>query len=216
MTDSDDQARAPVFNSVPGVVLGLCAAILIIQTLVWWSGRGGGSLLELLYWAGSVRTGAAQAAFPQAPLGGFAPWLLHVFLHFGWMHALINTGALLAFGAAAARPFGPGARGAAGFLAFFFACGVAGAGLHILFHLDAPSTMAGASTAVSGVLAAAGWTMGGRAGMLRLALPWLGVNILLALSDPFVGLPIAWAGHIGGLLAGMIAYPAFVRMFAGR
>jgi CheY-like chemotaxis protein len=76
--------------------------------------------------------------------------------------------------------------------------------------------MAGASTAVSGVLAGAGWAAGGRMGMLRLAGPWLLINIALGLAGVFMNVPISWSGHIGGLLAGALTFPLFVRVFRER
>ncbi|MFW6413549.1 MAG: rhomboid family intramembrane serine protease, partial [Oceanicaulis sp.] len=147
---------------------------------------------------------------------GLTPYVLHVFVHFGWLHALMNLGALIAFGAAAVRPFGKGLRASLGFLAFFFACAIAGAVLSKAVHWSEPSVMVGASTAISGVLAAAGWAFGGRAGMLRIAVPWLVINAVLALADPVFNHPIAWAGHIGGLVIGMVCYPLFVRTFRAR
>lgn len=204
--------RAPVFNGLPAVVLGLGLIMLAVQLVDVWSLSRGGMAHGILLWLGTVRTGEAALVGPPAPLGGFAPYVLHVFVHFGWTHLLLNLGALIAFGAAARRPFGRGARAELGFLALFFACGIGGAGLSALVHMGEASTMAGSSTAISGLLAAAGWATGGRAGMLRLALPWLGLNAVIAVIDPFVAIPISWAGHVGGLMVGMAAYPLFVRL----
>jgi membrane associated rhomboid family serine protease len=129
------------------------------------------------------------------------------------MHTLVNLGALLAFGSAAARPFGPGVKAAAGFLGFYFACAISGAVFSTFMHLGEASLMVGASTAVSGLIPAAGWAYGGRAMMLRLAVPWLGINIVLALAEPFIAHSIAWEAHIGGILMGMAVYPLFLAVF---
>ncbi|WP_158272098.1 rhomboid family intramembrane serine protease [Marinicauda salina] len=204
----------PVFNAIPGVVLGLCAVILVGQLLDTLS--AGGTYHRLSLWLGALATGDLRQQFPTPPLGGLTPYVLHVFVHAGWLHAAINTMALLAFGAAAARPFGRGWRAAAGFLAFFFAAAIGGAVLHQLVFANEASYMVGASTAVSGVLAGAGWASGGRAGMMQLALPWLAVNMLLALLGLAFFLPIAWAGHVGGLAVGVFFYPAFVAAFRRR
>ncbi|XBQ15166.1 MAG: rhomboid family intramembrane serine protease [Oceanicaulis sp.] len=210
--------RAPIFTQGPSpVVLALAAAILLVQTLVWWSTvYGEGFMHGVAIWLGAVRTGTMTGQIPPAPVAGLSPYLLHVFVHFGWFHTLLNVGALIAFGAAAARPFGGGFKGGLGFLAFFFVCGIAGAALSKAVHWSEPSIMVGASTAISGILAAAGWAYGGRAGMLRIALPWLGINVALAVADPFFNHPIAWAGHLGGLVAGMALYPLFVQAFRRR
>lgn len=175
-----------------------------------------GTLHGWIYWLGTVRTGAARELIPQAPFMGLPPYLLHVFIHFGWIHLLMNLGILLATGSAARDPFGPGWRGELGFLSFFFACALGGAVLHGFIHINETSTMAGASTAISGLIAAAGWARGGQALMLRYAVPWMGLNLLIGLAEAFVFLPLAWAGHIGGLLVGMIAYPIWVRVFRGQ
>lgn len=205
------QAREPLFNALPGVVIVLAAVMLAVQLAESLSFGRGGSVHALIYWAGALRTGAAVEAFPPAPLWGLAPYVLHVFVHAGWAHLLMNLGVLLAVGSAVRRPFGSGLRGDAAFLLFFFACAIGGALLHQITHLNEATTMAGASTAISGLIAAAGWARGGRAGMYQLALPWLGLNLALALANILYPIPIAWAGHVGGLLVGMAAYPAFVR-----
>ncbi|MCH8490078.1 MAG: rhomboid family intramembrane serine protease [Oceanicaulis sp.] len=209
--------RQPMFTGLPPVIAVLLAVMFGAHALEWWSvNQGDGGFHRWLVDTAAVRTGETAARFGSGPLGGFAPYVAHVFLHFGWVHLALNAGALLAFGAAAARPFGTGVAGSAGFLAFFFACAIAGAGLHVLVHMNEASLMAGSSTAVMGLLAAAGWAQGGRQGMLRLAVPLLGLHVVMILADPWLNLPIAWTGHVGGLLVGMIAYPAFVRLFGRR
>jgi membrane associated rhomboid family serine protease len=209
--------RQPILTGLPPVIALLLAVMIGAQGLDWWSvNQGDGAFHRWLVDTAAVRTGETAARYGSGPLGGFAPYLAHVFLHFGWVHLLLNAGALLAFGAAAARPFGTGLTGSAGFLAFFFACALAGAGLHAVVHMNESSLMAGSSTAVMGLLAAAGWAQGGRRGMLRLAVPLLGLHVVMILTDPWLNLPIAWTGHVGGLLVGMIAYPAFVRIFGRR
>ena len=114
--------REPLFNALPGVVLVLAAIILAVQLAESLSFGRGGSVHALIYWAGALRTGAAVDAFPPAPLFGLSPYILHVFVHAGWAHLLINLGVLLSVGPAVRRPFGPGLRGDTGFLVFFFAC----------------------------------------------------------------------------------------------
>lgn len=207
--------RQPAFN-VPAVIVVLAAAILVVQLLMAWSLDSGNRIHALILWLGAVRTGAAADQFPPAPVFGLAPYVLHAFVHFGWMHTLVNLGALVAFGSAAARPFGPGLKATFGFLAFYFACAIAGALLSTLVNWNEASIMVGASTAISGLVPAAGWAYGGRSMMLRLAIPWLGLNGVLALAEPFFDHSIAWEGHVGGLLMGMAAYPLFLALFRTR
>jgi membrane associated rhomboid family serine protease len=205
----------PAINA-PWVVIGLCVVILLAHLAALGRFGGGASAQAIAYWIGAVRTGAAAAELPQAPLFGLSPYVLHVFVHFGWFHLLVNLGVLLAVGSQTARAFGTGVRATIGFLLFFFACAIGGAIVSMLVNYNSASVMAGASTAVSGLVASAGWTMGGRAGMLRLAVPWLLINLGLGVAELFIDQPIAWAGHIGGLLVGMIAFPFFLAAFRRR
>lgn len=211
---AEAQARVPFLGAgVSATVILICALILATHAVDAWAQSTGNVLHGYIMWAGALVTMREAFGAPEAPLGGFSPYVLHVFVHGGWWHALLNTGALLAFGSAAAMQFGRGVSALAGFLAFYFTCAIAGAGLHAAVHLNEPTIMVGASTAVSGVLAAAGWAQGGRTGMLRIAVPWLLINAALGVVVVFYPIPIAWAGHLGGLFAGMLLYPVFVRVF---
>ncbi|MGP1276522.1 MAG: rhomboid family intramembrane serine protease [Caulobacterales bacterium] len=216
---SPGPVRAPLLGpGVSGLVLALCILTILAHGVDAWAQANNHILHGYILWAGALVTApqALPSPPPPAPLGGFSPYILHVFVHAGWWHVLLNMGILLAVGSAAASAFGRGLLAAAGFLAFYFTCAIAGAGLHALVHVNEPSFMIGASTAVSGVYAAAGWAGGGRAGMLRLAVPWLLINALIGVASVFYSLPIAWAGHVGGLLAGMLLYPVFLRVFGRR
>jgi membrane associated rhomboid family serine protease len=177
---------------------------------------GGASANAIALWIGAVRTGSVAAEAPAAPLFGLTPYVLHVFLHFGWLHPAAQSGRLARFRIGAAQAFGRGLRAALGFLAFFFACAIGGAVLAVLVNWNNPSVMVGASTAISGLVAAAGWARGGRAGMLSLALPWLAINLALGAAELFIDQPIAWAGHIGGLLVGMAGFPVFLALFRAK
>lgn len=206
-------AGGPVFNGVPAVILALCGLIVGFQALDSLSLAAGGGLHVWLWSQFAVITGAPEET--GIPAGGASSLalMMHVFVHGGWLHAGMNTAALLAFGAAAARPFGQGAFGIAGFLAFFFTCAVCGALTHLATQGQGASVMVGASTAVSGVLAAAGYARGGRAGMMQLAVPWALINAAMAVTGLFAPLPIAWGGHLGGLAGGVIFYPLFLAVF---
>ncbi|MCW5725236.1 MAG: rhomboid family intramembrane serine protease [Maricaulaceae bacterium] len=201
--------RQPVFNAPPAV---LCLAGLI--ALAYAGEQFLVPVRAILVPAGALVTGGA--ADWESPLGAWSPWLLHVFLHGGLLHLTLNVFALTGFGAAAARPFGPGLMGAFGFTAFFFACAALGAAGHALTHLNEPTVMVGASTAISGCVAAAGWAMGGWRGMANLALPWAGINVLLAILNMNIPIPISWAGHLGGLAGGVLLYPLFIVLFRRR
>lgn len=208
-------SRAPAFN-IPLVIVALSGVIVLVQLLMSWSLGAGDSMHAVILWLGAVRTGASADQLPPAPIFGLTPYVLHAFIHFGWMHTLVNLGALVAFGSAAARPLGTGVRGALLFLAFYCVCAIGGAVLSSLMNWGEASLMVGASTAVSGLVPAAGWAFGGSRMMWRLALPWLAVNGALALAEPFYQHSIAWEGHVGGILTGMALYPLFLAMSGSR
>jgi membrane associated rhomboid family serine protease len=204
------RARQPIFNNIPRLPLALALSFVVIFAI--------GALIPQLNYL-FLTVGAIVPAYglgQASPLGFWSPYVLHVFLHGGLMHLAFNAMAMLAFGAAASRPFGASSAGAIGFLLFFFFCSIAGALFQIVVAPDLLAPVIGASTGLSGCLAAAGWADGGYRGMLRYALPWAGFNILLAVLGSFTPIPISWAGHIGGLLAGALTYPLFLAAFSRR
>lgn len=207
MTVPRRDARNPVFNDVPQAVIWLTAAIGLAGVAAELSEPFRQVAFE---WGAFISVYAFDRP-SVAPAA--APWFLHVFVHGNWTHLIMNVLGLLAFGAAAARPFGTGMKASLGFLAFFFACALAGAGAHWLSGPASQIPMVGASTGISGCLVAAGWARGGVRGMASMALPWLAINLVFAVLDTQMWIAIAWAAHIGGLVAGVILYPVFVALF---
>lgn len=209
MSRIDPPARQPVFNRFPAVLVWLAAAIAAVT-----AGQlfGPPQAEDWLLRAGAIVTGAQ----PPRPLGEAAPYILHVFLHGGVLHLLMNLAALAAFGPPVAESFGRGLRGAAGFLVFFFICAAGGAAGQVIAAGGEPGIAVGASSALSGVLAAAGYARGGWGGAARMAAPWLLINIVLAVSAAAFPIPIAWAAHIGGLIAGLLLFPPLLVIFGAR
>lgn len=199
--------RTPVFKNVPFIVVALLVPMAAVMALGW---------LSRDFQFFSMMSGAIFARPTAQPLGPVFPYFAHVFLHGGFTHLLINGLALLSFGAAAARPFGENWRGRLVFLAFFFACGAAGAAVNQAVEWGSASPMVGASTALSGCLAAAGFVAGGQAMMVRYAATWAGINIVIAVVSMTANIPIAWAGHMGGLAAGVMLYPVVLRLYLDR
>jgi membrane associated rhomboid family serine protease len=207
--ERDNTARVPVFNAIPPAVLVLGAAIVSVYAL----GVLVPGVQDWSRYAGAVLITGNDARQPSQPLGPYAPYLLHVFVHFGFLHVAMNTAALVGFGTAVGRAFGTGIRGTLGFLIFFFVCSLGGALLELALHSGGGTAMAGASTGVSGLLMAAGWVRGGYRGMLSLGLPWIGFNLLIGLTNIALDIPIGWLAHIGGSLVGAILFPVLLPVF---
>jgi membrane associated rhomboid family serine protease len=170
--------------------------------------------------------------------GGWAAdtwtFVSYAFIHGDLSHLILNAVWLLAFGSPLARRFGPWR-----FLGFMSVAAAAGAAVHLATHFGELLPMIGASAAISGAMAAAirfAFQRGGPLGRWRhrerpdqvpaaslaasLRDPrvlaflgvWFGINILFGIG--FVGMPgiehaIAWQAHIGGFMAGLLAFAVF-------
>ncbi len=209
-----DVHKEPVFGDIPLVTLWLCGAIILISTLAM---IGPVQISNWIMGAGAVQIGPPQFS---RPLGPFPPYILHVFLHGGWLHLIMNTVGLLAFGTPIARwvesSFGT-RRGNVYFLFIFFLSAIAGALSEWLFIsiTNAPGAMlVGASGGLMGLIGVLVRLNYGREFMplpilsrtvLVAAAPWVGLNLLIAVVGmPGVSAAIAWPAHLGGLLAGML------------
>ncbi|HZZ89435.1 MAG TPA: rhomboid family intramembrane serine protease, partial [Caulobacteraceae bacterium] len=148
------------------------------------------------------------------------------FLHGSWLHVIMNSVGVLAFGPPAARLFGTDARGGAAFLAFYLVCGVlAGLGYLLVAGGDGDGAV-GASGAVSGLMGAAARIIQGRGLIgsifgrttLTIAAAWVIVNVVFGVSGltpGAEGVPVAWQAHLAGLAAGLLLVGPFARL-AGR
>lgn len=200
--------RQPIFNAPPGT-LWTCGGLVV------------GYVLFLL--AGPVWQQAALDTFAFVPARFLAhiaagepgssalellPLIGHAFLHADALHLLVNTGLLLAFGAAVERRLG-----IPRFLILFAASAAAGALAEALVGNAGPVYLIGASGAVYGMMAAAMPVLfrAGLPGRRRRALEFvaviMGLNVLVAmigLGDFLAGAEISWRAHMGGFLAGLI------------
>ncbi len=204
--DPDPAPRVPIFKNMPILVLVLAGAI-IVATLVQFFG---GTANENSMFASAAIIGGPEFSDLARPLGDIAPLFLHVFLHGDMFHLAMNMAMLLALGPIVANGLGPSLRSQIVFLVFFFVCALAGALAQMLYYdLSQTSGLAiGASSAISGLLPAMGYLKGGWREAARFSLPWLLINIVLALTGGIVALPLAWQAHLGGLAAGFL-FPAF-------
>ncbi|HZH09469.1 MAG TPA: rhomboid family intramembrane serine protease [Microvirga sp.] len=249
-------AREPIFNLPSVVTFSILALVAIhacrmlfleedadLQLIIDWAviparwavaygGVESQEIVRLLQQGAPEEAQGAIATFARELLEEGRPWtaLTYALLHGSWMHVLLNSVWLAAFGTPMARR--------CGVWRFFLLSALSAVGGAVLYAAMNPTQilpMIGASGAVSGLMAAASWFMFAPASWHwegRLAHPherprqaladlirnrpfllffgvWFATNYLFAFIQP-VGMAegnIAWEAHVGGFLVGLIAFP---------
>jgi len=205
--DRPDDRPEPIFNAPWPAVLA--AVSILLPNLVL-----GGASDETIY-----RLALEPVRIWRGDVSGLVTSL---FVHGGWIHALMNAAFALAFGAPVARLLGLGVRGGSVFVVFYIVCGVlAGLG-YAAIHPGSTSLVVGASGAVAGLMGAAARLMDrpGRLSSplapraLSLALSWLVINLVMAALGGFPGLTgaVAWEAHLFGFAAGALLISLAVRL----
>jgi len=200
--------KPPIFRKgFPVIILLLTGAIIAVSLIQF------NVSLELEDWMFSVAAVAGGPSFDNVyrPWGDFAPYVLHTFLHGGSFHLMMNMAMLIALGPIIAKELGNSPKGAGLFLGFFAICAIGGAAAQMLWYaIEAKDGIAiGASSAISGLLPAVGYIRNGFKGAWSISVPWIVINVGLAfLGGDFGVMQIAWAAHLGGLVAGF-SYPLF-------
>jgi membrane associated rhomboid family serine protease len=259
--------REPIFNAPP-VVVGLAVLLVILYALFHWASPQVQDLiirecafvpgrLTVSIWPARavdlfIQANADPAALDQVRAmrdlhalgGGPKLWTLltYGFLHGAWMHVLINTVWLLAFGPPVARRFG-----ATAFLVFMGVTAVAAALAHWAVAPMDFMPLIGASGADSGLMGAAarfmfqpGAPLGPHADQSReieavpaaslrsmaadpraqvFLIVWLATNFIFGAFAQSLGLsdmPVAWVAHLGGFIAGILVFPLFDRSRPAR
>lgn len=162
--------------------------------------------------------GVAGFAGPVDGLAALRGLFSHLFVHDGPTHLFTNMAALLLFG-----PLAEARLGRRRMLALFFGGGIIAALTEGLLGPDRLAPLLGASGGLSALMGAlavlsprAGWQASG----LTLRLLWLtvtdgAINLGLALLSRSELAPLveqaAWAAHLGGLAAGLLAGLAWRR-----
>lgn len=158
-------------------------------------------------------------AFIPARPNAIVTYVSYLFLHGGFLHAIINSLWLLAFGPPVAWRLGT-----TRFLLFYFLCGIVAALAHLISDWGSAVPVVGASGAVSGLMGGAIRILyGGRFAyadgegsplapifsrpVLLFSSIWLGVNVVVGVTG--LGLTeegdlIAWVAHMGGFFAGLL------------
>ena len=183
---------------------------------------------QLGFGGGSPEPAAARLGLTPRELwsGSGSGLLTYVFLNGG----LAQTALAVVMSLVLATPFSRRMPGLIGFLAllgFFFLCGAAGGLMFAILSPCSGDVLIGSSAAVSGLLAAAVRTAGGRRGVAPLTSPlllaiggiWLVANAAAAFTDilgPSVFSEYGWQAHIGGFLAGVLLVGPWTRLFGER
>lgn len=211
--EGGDEGREPILNAPwPAVMAG----VVIVGSFMLQRASLGDELAVQAF--GFSSSDLAQGRWPRL--------FSMMFVHAGWVHALMNGVAALTFGAPVARLLGSDARGATVFVGFYLACGVLASLGYAVFHPGAAEPVVGASGAVSGLMGAATRLYGREQGLspvfsqpvLSLGGGWVLANLILAITGaaPLMeGARIAWEAHIAGLLAGLVLIGPFWRL-AGK
>ena len=145
-----------------------------------------------------------------------------MFVHGGWVHALMNSAFALAFGAPVARLLGLNGRGGGIFCLFYIVSGALSGVGYAAIHPDSVNAVIGASGAVSALMGAAARTMDyqGRVGpmlgprVLSLGLGWLIVNLVMAVTGGLLTMgagAVAWEAHLVGFVVGVLLIGPFAR-----
>jgi membrane associated rhomboid family serine protease len=143
-----------------------------------------------------------------------------LFVHGGWMHALLNAGFCLAFASGVSRPFGVKAYGVILFFTYYILCGVLAGWAYCLLFPDRNLYLIGASGAISGLMGSAirlsdrGLLPFNAPMVFGLTVVWVGINLLSAFINlsPGEG-PVAWEVHILGYFIGLLSIGVWMRIF---
>ncbi|GAB5458752.1 MAG: hypothetical protein Hens3KO_17820 [Henriciella sp.] len=196
----------PFYKTYPPLLLGLILVISLVSGLQFLAGP---ELEDTMLRTGALLD-ADQFRGIKQPLGPYASYVLHIFLHGGLWHLGMNMWALATFGKPAVQVLGSGIRSSLVFLAFFAFCAIGGAAAQAIeFRFTDGGFMLGASTAISGLIPAVGWLIGGWKRAIKISLPWFLINVALAFAGDMLPIQLSWSGHLGGLAAGF-AFPFFL------
>ena len=233
-----DQPRRERMLNVPAAIVVLLAVLGLVQLLLMFALTAEQTTEFLLLFAFIPARYDFSVLSDVAWPGGWAAdiwtFVTYALIHADLSHLIFNAVWLLAFGSPVARRFG-----SLRFTAFMALTAAAGAAMHLVTHFGELLPMVGASAAISGSIAAAARFAFQRGGPLEMwrdraeacrvpaaplsvslrdprviafLLVWFGVNILFgvfSMGMPGVEQAIAWQAHIGGFLAGLLAFAAF-------
>lgn len=161
---------------------------------------------------------AMQMGFPH---DAYFSFISHMFLHNGWLHIIMNMWFLYIFGDNIEDRMGK-----TRFIAFYLLCGLVAALGQVYFNPDTTIPVVGASGAIAGIMGA--YFMLYPYARIVLWVPLFFLPIFFELpAIAFLGFwvimqmhkattaaegvaDVAWWGHLGGFVAGMLLYRFFL------
>lgn len=182
--------------------------------------------LHLFYWYGLVParyTSPEWAAWVGLPTNDYAPFITHMFLHGGWLHVVLNMWMLWIFGDNVEDRMG-----ALRFTVFYLLCGLIAAGMQLIANPESTTPVVGASGALAGVMGAyffmypyariVIWVFFMPLFFEIPAIAFVGVWVIIQLYKATGGGPadVAWWGHLGGFIAGMVLHRLFLLAERGK
>jgi len=230
--------REPIFN-VPTAVVGTLAVLVLVHVLREWVLTSEQDAQLLVWFAFIPARYDAAAAADAGAAAGLGPqiwtFLTYALIHGDWVHLGLNGVWLLAFGTPIARRFGAGrylvffaltaVAGAAAHLATHTNAyapvigasaaisGFMAAAMRFVFQRSGPLGSIGRNDPQAYRVPALPLTAVLRdPRVLAFLAVWFGLNILFGVGSLSLDggeQQIAWQAHIGGFLAGLLAFPLF-------
>src|SRR5947209_4120940 len=237
--------REPIFN-VPTAVVATLAVLIIIHLVREWVLTPQQDTQLLLWFAFIPARYDAAATADAGAIAGLGPsistFFTYAVIHGNWMHLGLNGIWLLAFGTPIARRFGPtrylaffavtAAAGATAHLATYTNAyipvigasasisGFMAAAIRFVFQRSGPLGSIGRNDPQAYRVPALPLTAVLRdPRVLAFLAVWFGLNILFGVGSLSLDggeEQIAWQAHIGGFLAGLLAFPLFDPVKAAR
>ena len=211
--DAGPKKQFPRGTSIPGLVLtGVLVAAFVIHLprgQVMWEWAVSAEILREGYWQNV---------------------LLHMFAHAGFFHILLNSAALVSLSPAVVARLGTSPAGWLRYFVLFVLCGLAGLAVFLSIHPFGDVPMLGASGAIFGF---AGFLvrypggsdtptplLSGATGKAVVEFVKTNLILIVLLTVPALlqgqSGGVAWEGHLGGFLFGLLAAPLFVPQNASR
>ena len=213
-----DTNRSRTIPFVNYIIIGFCGCVFLFEASL-------GSRADVFLGRFGVVPESLSLAFENGRYspGVFIPLFTSMFLHGGIMHLLGNMLYLYIFGDNVEDRLGH-----AGYLVFYFLCGIGASLTEVFFHQHSGTPIIGASGAIAGVLGAY-FLLFPRARVLTLIplfvfFPVVEVSALFFLGFWFVlqfvqgwlssgadsAGGVAWWAHAGGFVMGAVLLPIFL------